>query len=113
MKEKIINIPIYWWKLHIIKWDFEKVSKKYNLDIIDIDRYDALTFSKILNWYFNLYFYFSETIRPDIIAHECLHWVWLLYEHIWANFVLWANDEHQAYILGWFVSICHKHTILK
>ena len=108
MKEKIINIPIYHWKLHIIKWDIKEILEKYDFDFPD--NYWAITFMRIVDWVFNLYLCFSS-IDVREVSHECLHWVRMLYEHIWAEFVTWDNDEHQCYILGWLMWECNKFLV--
>ena len=106
MKEKIIKIPIYHWKLHIIKWDLEKIGKKYNLH--NIQNYDAVTFALYWkSWDYHIFICFSNNIENTIIAHECCHWVNLIFKYNWIKIDL-DNDEPQAYLLGWLVWECNK-----
>ena len=102
MRTKKIKIPLYSGSLILHKCkDLKEIEKKYNLtDCSDCDALAIKLGSKYI-------IAFSDTINPNIIAHESLHVVSDIFLNIGAVMDL-KNQELQCYLIGWVVEQCHK-----
>lgn len=100
MKIKTINIPIFKGKITFIKSkDFEKTSKKYNLNIPN--RYGAVTFRNEKSETFECVVSFVDD-NFSLLCHEAVHVCNYIYDNIRAKLCT-DNDEFQAYITAWIV----------
>lgn len=105
------NIPIYFGCLRIIiTKDFNKACKKIKKSFPNYNPndYDAFIYTDKTKSDINRYTIFVKPkATPSIIAHETVHLVNQLFidSHIHLDI---HNDEHQAYITGWFVRQIHK-----
>ena len=107
-----IKIPIYYGTLTIIQVDnLKKIEKKYNT--ISLYGMDGCVFrNHKKNGSSRYVMVFEGKTTAEIVAHEALHLVALIYED--RNIILEIeNDEPQCYLLGWIVGKCHKHLKLK
>ncbi len=104
MKTKI-NIPVYGSYLTVIICkDLAEVEKEYNLDnVVDANAY---SFKDNKKGYYEYFLVFKDNaFSPEIIAHECAHFVGGLFEDrgIFPDF---KNDEPFCYMLSWSVRKC-------
>ena len=99
IKEKIIDIPIYFGKLIIIYTkDFNDVNKKYNT-VIDNNLYDAVVFEITEK---DEYIVAIKVADWSIIAHEVTHLVNAIFKKCGVILDI-DNDEPQAYLTGWII----------
>jgi hypothetical protein len=105
MKEKTINIPIYFGKLTIILTDYwSKVNLLYNTKI-DSQLYDAVVFEIKDN---DEYIVAIKKVEWSIIAHEVVHIVNAIFLKCGIELDR-HNDEPQAYLTGWIINEIDKH----
>jgi len=100
MKIKIIDIPIYFGSLVVIKTDsFKEVNEKYNTEAGD-DLYEAVVFESKKDDHLVV-----AIKRADwsIIAHEVVHLVNAIFL-ICGIELDRINDEPQAYLTGWIIN---------
>ena len=105
MKEKTIDIPIYFGKLTIITTDsWSKVNLLYNTKI-ESKLYDAVVFEIKDN---DEYIVAIKKVEWSIIAHEVVHLVNAIFLKCGVELDR-HNDEPQAYLTGWIVNEIDKH----
>lgn len=113
MRSKIIKIPLYPGNLCII--DAEKPSELKKFGLESIFEADEVLYGhtighkykgKVCN-FIVLNSKHSEGITPGIIAHESLHVVHNVFNHI-GNKVELMNDEDAAYFISWIVNEVHS-----
>ena len=105
MKEKTIDIPIYFGKLTIITTDsWSKVNLLYNTKI-DSKLYDAVVFEIKDN---NEYIVAIKKVEWSIITHEVVHIVNAIFLKCGIELDR-HNDEPQAYLTGWIINEIDKH----
>ena len=105
MKEKTIDIPIYFGKLTIITTDsWSKVNLLYNTKI-DSKLYDAVVFEIKDN---DEYIVAIKKVEWSIIAHEVVHIVNAIFLNCGIELDR-HNDEPQAYLTGWIINEIDKH----
>lgn len=98
MKKTKVKIPIYDQTLVIIKTKkLKELPDKYELG--DLRGYSAVTFYHKGKYHIA----FSKDINNGIIAHEALHFVGDLFNHVGIKHDAF-NDEPFAYMLGWAVN---------
>lgn len=104
MKEKTIDIPIYFGKLTIIITDsWSKVNLLYNTKI-DSKLYDAVVFEIKDN---DEYIVAIKKVEWSIIAHEVVHIVNAIFLKCGIELDR-HNDEPQAYLTGWIINEIDK-----
>jgi hypothetical protein len=107
MKQKKIEIPIYYGELIIVQVkDLAKLPKKFKQDVKN--SYAAITFSHHKKSGRTRYVIaFGGKASPSAVAHECTHFVnWVFFDRKVDLDLL--NDEPQAYLLGWAVGEATK-----
>ena len=107
MRTKKIKIPLYHGQLSIVQVEsLSDIEEKYKLS--SLKGFEAITFRNHMgNGYSRYVLAFEENTTPNIIAHEALHLVALIYEDRGMILEI-ENDEPQCYLLGWIVGQCHK-----
>ncbi len=111
MKIVTKDIPIYfgYFRIVICK-DFNKGCKKIKKEFPEykLDTFDAFVFPDRTKKNISRYTVFLKPkASPSIIAHETVHLVNAMFinSHIQLDR---HNDEHQAYLTGWFVNEINK-----
>ena len=94
-----VQIPLYRSHLIIIcADDIEEVAKKYKVEGVSRDLYDAYVFR-----YKGNYVYVQEpSVTYGVIAHEAKHIVNYLFADTGVKLDV-ENDEAECYLLGWLV----------
>lgn len=110
--KKKLNIPLYKGGLVLLQVEnLSSIEKKYNLT--STLGFEAVCFvNDEEEGSFNCVIAFEGKPKPEIVAHECLHFVnqLCLKYHITHDV---NNDEAQAYLLTWAVEQCHKYLKVK
>jgi len=106
MKDRKLHIPIYNACLTICICDtMQSVGEEYGIE--DLSESNAKTMVKTFDDGKKGYLIAFKIISPSNIAHECLHFVNMLFEERGISYSL-ENDEHAAYLLGYVVDKCHE-----
>ena len=79
---------------------------------LDVEGCDAIMFVKKTESGINYFLAFENNTKPDIIAHECFHFVNELFSHK-GIIPDTENDEPGAYLMGWIVEECFKCLTVK
>lgn len=106
MKEKVIKIPIFFGRLRMIQVKkLKALNKRYKLE----GCYAAVVFRAIdKKGREEIVVAFEKnSLNNEIIAHECIHIVNLIFLDIGMKLDL-DNDEAQAYLTGYLFSKCEK-----
>lgn len=113
MRSKIVKIPLYPGNLCIIDAEKSGELKKFGIDIMFEPNEELFAHTighqfkgKVCN-YIVLNTKHSERITPGIIAHESLHVVSNIFNHIGNRFEP-TNDEDAAYLISWIVNEVHS-----
>ena len=108
MTKTTTKIPLYGGKLRIIQTEsFVDIAKQkgFNKQFINSE---AAVFHEDDDGLLQCFVVFKTgDVSNKIIAHEALHVVSIIFDHIGAKMDL-DNDEPQAYLLGWVVEQCDK-----
>ena len=106
IKKKKIKIPVYFGNLILIKVDkLTDINKEYELTLGE--DHQACVFDEMIKGIHNYIVAFDKTSTDKVIAHECVHLINRLYIDRGIKLDL-VNDEHQAYLMGWFFDECQK-----
>lgn len=108
MKQKRINIPIYYGSLLIIdnttKEYTKEIETKYNCETTD--GYSAFVFENNKVKHFQLIVVIT-TLDPSVIAHESVHLTNKIFNNVGQELDSY-NDEAQAYLTGWLFDKIYK-----
>jgi len=111
MKRIKSHLPIYGGQLLIIvAKNFTKAKKKYKVKLprsFDVEDTVAFVCSGWHKDKFSYVIFVKPNASKSTIAHECVHLTNEVYLHIHSPLKR-NNDEHQAYITGYFVEQVHK-----
>lgn len=109
MHIKKVKIPIYYGTLHIIvtSGGMECVKEKYGIKE-NVENYGAFVWSNYVDGVSQHYISIDKDIENDLIVHEIIHLVNDVFIHVGAKPDL-HNDEHQAYLAGWFFKKIEKY----